>query len=78
PSLASLGKNHTPHGTAPLGEILGEVYAASYQVKELPEKGKRMAKVAAEGQVGVKEDQPGRTTIRPPQLPGGQRVIDGL
>ncbi len=78
PALSALGLRYTPQGTAPLGEIRGEVNKAIDRVPELPEKCKRMAKLAAMAQVGQNEEQPGRTTIRPPQLPGGKDVIDGL
>ncbi|TBN12835.1 DUF4150 domain-containing protein [Agrobacterium cavarae] len=78
PALAALGERYNPHGTAPLGEIRGEVNKAIDRVSELPEKCKRMAKLAAMAQVGSNEGQPGRTTMRPPQLPGGKAVIDRL
>ncbi len=78
PALAALGERYHPQGTAPLGEIRGEVNKAIDRVSELPEKCKRMAKLAAMAQVGVNEEQPGRTTMRPPQLPGGKAVIDRL
>lgn len=78
PALASLGKNYDPQGTAPLGKIRDEAHKAIDQIEELPEKCKKMAKDAATIQVGSKFRQPGRTTINPPKLPGGQPVIDVL
>jgi hypothetical protein len=78
PALASLGKNYEPQGTAPLGKIRDETHKAIDQINGLPEKCKRMAKDAADAQVNIKFKQPGRTTIQPPKLPRGERVIDVL
>ena len=78
PALKALGGNFNPQGTAPLGNIRDEAHRAIDQIKELPEKCKKMAKDAATIQVGSKFRQPGRTTINPPKLPGGQSVIDVL
>jgi hypothetical protein len=67
-----------PQGTAPLGKIRDEAHKALDRIEELPEKCKKLAKKAADGQVAGKRNQPGRTTMRPPRLPGGQHVIDVL
>ena len=78
PALASLGQNYNPQGTAPLGKIRDEAHKAIDRIEGLPEKCKKMAKDAADAQVNIKFRQPGRTTLRPPRLPGGQGVIDVL
>jgi len=78
PALATLGKNYNPQGTAPLGKIRDEAHKALDKVPGLPEKCRKMAKDAADIQVGANDQQPGRTTTNPPKLPGGKPVIDVL
>lgn len=78
PALASLGQSYNPQGTAPLGKIRDEAHKAIDRIEGLPAKCKKMAKDAADAQVNIKFRQPGRTTLRPPRLPGGQGVIDVL
>lgn len=78
PALAKLGSNYNPAGTAPLGKIRDEAHKALDRVGDLPEKCRRMAKDAADIQVGANDLQPGRTTLMPPKLPGGRDVIDVL
>jgi hypothetical protein len=69
--LNTLGSQHTPNGTAPIGKILGKSMQSIDDIPGLSKECKEKAKAAAAAQVSsrMKPSQPGRAWEKP--LPGG-------